>query len=53
MCEAVNREKAGHLHVIIAANQQAVIHVPGNFASILKYLSVTYRCTFYKSVTIL
>jgi hypothetical protein len=52
MCEAVDREKAGLLHVIIAANQQSVIDLPKNFASILKSFSVTYRCKYYKSATI-
>lgn len=48
MREAVNREKAGQLHVIIAANQQPDIHLPGNFASILMCFSITYRCSIIR-----
>jgi hypothetical protein len=48
MREAVNREKGGQLHAIIAANQQPDIHLPGNFASILMCFSITYCCSIIR-----
>jgi hypothetical protein len=44
MREAVNREKAGQLYVIIAAHQQPIVRLPRNFAFILTCFSDTYRC---------